>query len=62
MLWINEEKNIRKVIGGLLKKNGFTSITYAANGAEGYEAVEDENIDLIISDVNMPVMDRGCAF
>ena len=62
ILVVDDEENIRKVIGGLLKKNGFTSITYAANGAEGYEAVEDENIDLIISDVNMPVMDGLALF
>lgn len=62
ILVVDDEENIRKVIGGLLKKNGFTSITYAANGVEGYEAVEDENIDLIISDVNMPVMDGLALF
>jgi DNA-binding NtrC family response regulator len=57
ILIADDEENIRKVLKGLLAKNGYTSVLQASDGLKALEIFQDENIDLIISDVNMPVMD-----
>jgi len=56
ILIVDDEDNIRKVLKGLLNKNGFKDIVDAADGKEAYEILQDENIDLVISDLNMPKM------
>ncbi len=57
ILIVDDEVNIRKVLRGLLNKNGFDSITQAENGKDAFDLIQEENFDLIISDLNMPVMD-----
>ena len=57
ILIADDEENIRKVLKGLLAKNGYTDVLQAPDGLKALEIFHDENIDLIISDVNMPVMD-----
>jgi len=57
ILIVDDEVNIRKVIRGLLAKNGFDVILQAENGSKALELIQDNNIDLVISDINMPVMD-----
>jgi DNA-binding NtrC family response regulator len=57
ILVVDDEENIRKVLSGLLKKNGYTSVLTAADGIKALEIVNDDNIDLIISDIEMPAMD-----
>jgi DNA-binding NtrC family response regulator len=57
ILIADDEENIRKVLKGLLAKNGYTNVLQAPDGLKALEIFQDENIDLIISDVNMPVMD-----
>lgn len=36
-------------------------ITLAENGQQGYEAIQNDSFDVIISDVNMPIM-NGLEF
>jgi two-component system, NtrC family, response regulator AtoC len=57
ILIVDDEENIRKVIRGLLAKNGFDVILQAENGKKALELIQDNNIDLVISDINMPEMD-----
>ena len=55
-LIIDDEKHIRKYIGLVLRSLGATTICEASNGAEGVEAYLREQPDLVLLDVNMPVM------
>ncbi len=57
ILVVDDESNIRTVLKGLLIKNGFADVLTAENGSQAYDIFYDRAIDLIISDVNMPVMD-----
>jgi len=57
ILVVDDEQNIRAVLKGLLAKNGFTDVLAAENGKQALELVQDNAIDLIISDISMPVMD-----
>lgn len=45
---------MRKLVNLVLGKE--FELTMAANGQEGFEAIQKDNFDVIISDVNMPVM------
>lgn len=56
ILIVDDEENIRKVIRGLLARNGFDVILQAENGKKAFELIQDNNIDLVISDLNMPEM------
>ena len=56
-LIVDDENHIRKYIGLVLRSLGATTILEATNGAEGVETYEREKPDLVLLDVNMPVMD-----
>ena len=62
LLIVDDEENILKVLKGLLAKNGFKDVLMASNGKQAYEIIQDENIDLVISDLNMPEMDGLALF
>jgi len=56
ILIVEDDKNLRKLITTCLKKNNYN--TYEAyNGIEALEILDQNYIDLIISDVMMPGMD-----
>lgn len=56
ILICEDDQPIRKLISTFLNKKGYE--TYEAfNGEHGYEIIEQEHIDLLITDVMMPVMD-----
>jgi len=57
LLIVDDEDNIRKVLKQLLARNGFTDIIEAVDGVEALEKINDNEIDLVISDINMPRMD-----
>jgi len=57
LLIVDDEDNIRKVLKQLLARNGFTDIIEASDGVEALEKINDNEIDLVISDINMPRMD-----
>lgn len=44
----------------ILKKNGF-EVVAAENGIEAVSAFEKDSFDLILMDINMPLMDRFTA-
>jgi two-component system, chemotaxis family, chemotaxis protein CheY len=57
ILLVDDEAHIRKYVGLILKSIGQPTIIEATNGQEGVEAYQRENPDLVLLDVNMPVMD-----
>ncbi len=56
-LIVDDEYHIRKYMGLVLRSMGVTTICEASNGAEGVVAYLSEQPDLVLLDVNMPVMD-----
>ena len=56
VLIIDDEKFIAETIGRKLEQNGYESHV-AYDGKEGFEIACSEKIDLIVTDVVMPVMD-----
>ena len=59
VLIVDDSKSMRKVILKTLKLSGFQlgECLEASNGQEALEILEGKWIDLILSDVHMPVMD-----
>lgn len=57
VLLVDDEPHVRKFIGLILKQIGATSIIEAANGREAVDAYKRESPDLVLLDVNMPIMD-----
>jgi len=55
ILVVDDEQLIRESIAFILKKEGFT-VAEAPNGAVAYEKIQSEAFDLVISDLEMPVM------
>lgn len=59
-LVIDDSKSIRVMVVYTLKRAGFEVIE-SDNGADGLKLLDDGPIDLVITDLNMPVMD-GITF
>jgi two-component system chemotaxis response regulator CheY len=57
ILLIDDEAHIRKYVGLILRGLGNPTIIEANNGQEGVAAYQRENPDLVLLDVNMPIMD-----
>ena len=55
ILIVDDSSLIRSVASDATKEAGHEPVT-AENGEEGLQALKSEKIDLIFSDVNMPVM------
>ena len=57
ILIVDDSKTIRNLVAFIMKKEGF-KVTMAEDGMDGLEKLYSaDNIDLIISDINMPRMD-----
>jgi len=59
ILYVDDANSMRKLVK-LVLSNEF-EITLAENGQQGYEAIQNNSFDAIISDVNMPIM-NGLEF
>jgi two-component system chemotaxis response regulator CheY len=57
ILLVDDEPHIRKFVGLLLKQLGSPTIVEAANGQEALALYQQERPDLVLLDVNMPVLD-----
>jgi two-component system chemotaxis response regulator CheY len=57
VLLVDDEAHIRKYVGIILRQLGVTVILEAANGEEAIAVYQRENPDLVLLDVNMPIMD-----
>ena len=55
ILVVDDEESIREFFQIMLKREGYQVLT-AANGREGLECLKKNQIDLIISDIQMPEM------
>lgn len=57
VLIVDDSKTIRNLVGFILESEGLKVIT-AENGLDGLEKLySSKNIDLILTDINMPHMD-----
>ena len=57
ILLVDDEPHIRKLMGLILSQLGATKLTEAGNGAEALLFFERDRPDLVLLDVNMPIMD-----
>lgn len=57
ILLVDDEPHIRKFIGLLLRQIGSPTVIEASNGQEGFEKYKSDTPDLVLLDVNMPVLD-----
>lgn len=57
ILLVDDEAHIRKYVGLILRQLGAVKILEAPNGEEGIATFERERPDLVLLDVNMPIMD-----
>ncbi|ASJ95194.1 MULTISPECIES: response regulator [Shewanella] len=56
ILAVDDSASMRQMVGFTLKTAGF-DVTEACNGDEALTQAKSQDYDLVISDVNMPVMD-----
>jgi len=56
ILVVDDEKEIRDLIGIYLSNDGY-SVIKAFNGVEALNVLKNEDVDLIILDIMMPIMD-----
>lgn len=56
ILLAEDYKHSQIIVTRLLKKNGFESIVVVENGEEAYKMCQDEEFDLILMDMQMPIM------
>src|SRR5689334_6589371 len=56
ILVVDDEAAIRDLVQAILEETGY-AVVGASNGREGLAALGIETIDLVISDVMMPVLD-----
>jgi CheY-like chemotaxis protein len=56
ILIVDDDRDIRLLLNFILSKAGY-SVLQAVNGAEALKITNGNKLDLIISDVKMPVMD-----
>lgn len=56
ILIIDDFATMRKILTSFLNKLGFQNITEADDASKGWELVQKETFDLVISDFNMPEM------
>ncbi|HZU27135.1 MAG TPA: response regulator [Bryobacteraceae bacterium] len=59
-LIVDDSVSLRQMLAYTLSQAGFT-VLEAGNGEEGLRVLDGRRVDLIITDLNMPVMD-GIAF
>ncbi len=58
-LIVDDSSVMRKIVARALQQGGIAvgEILEAGNGAEALELIGREKVDLVLSDINMPVMD-----
>lgn len=58
-LIVDDSSVMRKIVERALRQAGLESLVVheAGSGAEGLEVLRAEQVDIILSDINMPVMD-----
>jgi two-component system, chemotaxis family, chemotaxis protein CheY len=57
ILIVDDEAHIRKYVSLILKSLGVTSVIEASNGEEAVATFQRERPDMVLLDVNMPLID-----
>jgi len=57
ILLVDDSPTMRRIIGKFLTNNGFVHVLEAGNGLEALELMDLTGVDLIVSDLHMPIMD-----
>jgi len=60
ILVVDDEENARTALSRILTRDGH-QVAAAANGQQALEYLRDNDVDLIITDMNMPIM-NGITF
>lgn len=61
VLIVDDDESVRLFVAGVMEAEGWVTVE-ALNGQQAIERAELEKPDLIVLDVNMPVMDGFTAF
>ncbi len=56
LLYVEDDRTTQEMIKILLKDK-VKQLYIASNGQEGLEVYQDKNPDIILTDINMPIMD-----
>ncbi len=56
VIFVDDSLTMRRIILNALKKIGFTNIIEAENGLDALEKMEKQEVDLVLTDWNMPEM------
>ncbi len=56
VLVIDDEAQIRRVLELKFKNRGY-QVIMAKNGEQGFDIIQKQKPDIVISDINMPIMD-----
>jgi two-component system chemotaxis response regulator CheY len=56
VLIVDDSTSMRQMVSSAMKQAGFDVIE-SANGQEALDEVQGKNVNLVITDLNMPVMD-----
>ena len=57
VLVVEDNVNLRKVLINIINKLGFPPALEAEHGQEAWEKVQNEKVDIVLTDWTMPVMD-----
>ncbi|MBX7123797.1 MAG: response regulator [Opitutaceae bacterium] len=57
ILLVDDEAHVRKFVGLIARTLGSPTLIEASNGAEALEVYQRERPDLVLLDVNMPILD-----
>ena len=60
VLVVDDSVSMRRMVAFTLKEGGFSTVE-AEHGADALDKLKTEKVDLVITDLNMPVMD-GITF
>ena len=55
VLIVDDSDLVRRILGFTMKKEGYTTL-FGADGKEALSLFDGRDIDLVVSDLNMPVM------
>jgi len=56
VLFVEDSPTMRRIIANSLKKIGFSDFVEAENGEDALDKIDEQPIDLILTDWNMPEM------
>ena len=57
ILYVEDDRFIIEFVKLILKKVNNVNVVYASNGEEGVELYKNNQFDLVITDMHMPIMD-----